>query len=219
MTDYIELIIAFISGLVVGVIPAYLGHLLSMRRTKKEEVLPYLTKLYGIVSNIMQRTDAEYVKLYYDEWIEAKINETIRERAIKDLTGEKNPQIPMHHWLPDTFGVSFSFFNSFKKLIEVAKECRDFESLYAEMGKKGLTHALGLRNSRLSGSLNMFHLSAEYVYQTTSGVIEKFENIQSRPALVSDPAISDALKTLLGLATHNLFLNGADLKKQLEKTI
>lgn len=224
MADHLDLIISFVSGLFIGAVTTYLGHLWSMRRTKEEEFLPYLRKLYGIVSRIMDRTDAENFKTQYNRLIDAKVNEKMRELAIKELTEGQTSKIPMPIWWSPSLATYITFVMSFKHLIEVAKECRDFESVYAEMEIKGLIQALKLRNNRLSGYLNMFHSSAEYVSDETSDIIEKLEKIEQTSEAIAVKEFKsifqdDMLQRLLELTTHNLFHFGLELKKQLEKHV
>lgn len=184
--------------------------------------MPYMRKLYGIVCRIMDRKDAEGLKAQHERLIEVTVKEKMREIAVKELTDGKNSLIPMSLWSPVFTTYTFFLFY-LRQLIEVARECKEFESVYAEMDKKGLIQALNIRNKRLSGSLAMFHSSAEYVSEETSDIIENFKFDQTSEITAEKQFESmlqdDRLQKMLELATHNLFHYGAQLKKQLEKQV
>lgn len=160
----------FVVGLVIGIITTYIGHTLSVRRSREERFTPYLQKLYGIVSRIMRNSNAEKLRDRYKLLVNARVEGRMREIAIKDL-GEEQAGEPLY--LKPEFVPLIFFVESCNDLVETVRECRNFESVYSEMEAKGLVSALKVRNGRLAHSLSWFHDSTKNIANETSDFFDR----------------------------------------------
>ncbi len=183
-----------------------------------KQFLPKLRQLHGIVARIMDRSEATHLRNRYEKLIEVAIDQKMREDAYKKIMKEQNIKSPA---LSPVDAHYMFFMMSYNSLREVIIECRNFESVYAEMRKEGLVEALKVRQKRLHGDLSWFHNSAEYVVNETRDIVEGLEaktnmGDEGKPETISQ---DDVLKRMLALSTHNLFNWGSQLEKQLRKHI
>jgi hypothetical protein len=219
LTDFPDLV-SIVVGLIGGLIPAYIMHKLSVRQSRKERFIPYLQKLYGIVSRIMKNAEAEKLSDRYKSFVNAKIEGRMREIAIKDLGKEQvnEPPYSSPEFVPYTF-----FVISYDKLIEIVRECRNFESVYSEMVSTGLLPALKVRDETLARFLSFFHDSTEYIVNETSGYFDKLmmtnetKTAQEFESRFQGEVFQRMLK--LSISTRNLFNFGAELEKRLKKYV
>lgn len=213
------LVLTLISGFVVGFFVEYVHNHFSEKRSRKEEFLPYLLKLYRSVSRIMDNTDAQELSRNYERLMNATIEKKMRESAIRELTGKE--EIKLYEWMRPTSYVWITFLFSYNSLIEVIRECNRFETVYMKMEKEGLMHALKLHHGRLYNRLSFFHSSASYIVKETNEIVgnlvksNELKKEQGIEAIFED----EIFGILLGLSTGNLFRFGSQLEKQLRKQI
>lgn len=221
--NYQELLLGFvlgvISGFLVGFFGEYFHHRFSRKRSREEVFLPYLRKLHGSVSEIMRRTEAEELRERYDTLINARIEEKMRESVTTELTGKEPIEIP--DYMRPVFSAWLGFVSSYNSIVLVIRECRNFESVYAEMEKKGLIATLKVRHGRLYSPLSFFHGSASYIVEETADIVDSLAAAyEMKEGEASKEIFEDNVFGILrGINTHNLFLYGSELQKQLEKRI
>lgn len=217
--DYQELILVFMLGLISGFFVEYVHHYFSVKRSKKEGFLPYMRKLYGSVSEIMEKTDAEELNRRYDRFINAKIKEKMRESAIKELAGKES--IKFHELMSPAYPALLMFLSSYNSLIEVIRECKRFESTYVEMEKKGLIDTLKIHHGRLYSPLSFFHSSANYIAEETAEIVDNLVTAyELKEGQASETIFEDnVFEIIRKIATHNLFHFGSELQKQLRKRV
>jgi DNA-binding Lrp family transcriptional regulator len=174
--------------------------------------------MYGIVSRIMRKIDAEKLGEHYKMLLNARIEEEMRETAMKKLNIEPSNVF-------ESFGTSFVayslFVSSFNDLIETIRECREFESAFSDMDQKGLLSTLRLRDERLHSDLYWFHESSRYIVEETKDIADKLRtttevNDQTKAGVMSQ---SQTFQRIMMLNTHNLFLPGKSLEKRLRKYV
>lgn len=218
--DYQELVLGLvlgsISGFLVGFFVEYLHHYFSGKRSKEEVFLPYLRKLHGSISEIMKNTEAEELGKRYDRLINARIEEKMRESAIRELGAKEHVEIP--EYMKPAFSALLIFLSSYNSIVEVIRECKRFESVYTEMEEKGLIATLKVHHGRLYNRLSFFHGSASYIVEETSDIVDnlvKASELKEGQTIFED----DIFGTLRRINTHNLFLYGSEVQQQLKKRV
>lgn len=215
--DLLLFLSGLISGLITGFCVEYFHHYLSVKRSKKEEFLPYLRRLYGNVSKIMDKTVADGLNALYEKLINVAVLEELRLLRIGKLTGNES----IKELLTPVFPALPMFLFSYTSLIGVVRECKRFESTYIEMEKRGLIETLEVHDRRLYRSLSSFHDSASYIVEETSEIMDKLETTyESKKEKTFEKIFEvDVFQTLLKISTHDLFRFGSRLQKQLRKLV
>ncbi len=219
--NYPELILTFISGLIIGIFLEFIRHSLSVRRSKREGLLPYLRQLYGSISRIMEKTDADKLNSRYERLFNAQIEEKMRESAYKKLVGKDNAKLPFLR--SPAFGPYMMFLLSYNSLVEVVRESKQFESVYMEMEKKGLITTLKVHHKRLYFPLISVHQYTSHIVEVTSGIVDdlvtsyELKDDQEKERMVEDEIF--AVLQRLSVPTSNLFNFGSQLQKQLKKFV
>lgn len=216
MADILELSATFVVGLGIGIITTYVGHWLSGKRLKKEQFSPYLRKLHGIISRIMTKTEAKQLNSRFHALQNAMIEEEMRKSAMEKLSIEPSN---VFESFGSSFGAYFFFISSFDSLVETIRECKNFESVYSEIEKKGILSTLELRDKRLYTYLSWFHDSASYIVKKTKDIFDQLRTTneaidQSESGTMSQ---SQAFQRIRMINTHDLFHWGEWLEKRLRK--
>jgi len=187
----------------VGIVSTYLAHVWSVRRSEKKRFMPYLLRLYGIAFRTMEKGDATMLKSRYEK---LRVGSNSRNGA-SYYTSEWVHVLPFAH--------------SYNCLVDVIRECRDFEFEYAEMEKKGLIQALKLRKKKLHESMWSFHFAAEQIVRETNAIIDRLVKATEMRDISEFDSIfeSDVLKKMLELSTRDLFRSASESKKQLESYV
>jgi hypothetical protein len=182
-------------------------------------LLPYQRELHGVVSRIMDNKQAGYFREAYEQLVETAVNEKMREDALKAMTKQTETTNVKFPHMSKTSYYYVTFFVIYTELIDVIKKCQHFERIFAEMQEKGLISTLAVHNKRLSGNIGMFHGSASNIVTETKDIVGRLES-GLRTSDIFDSDFQDKiLRRMLRLSTHNLFVFGTDLKKQLEKLV
>lgn len=214
-----ELLWDLLLVIVAGIIGGYIGHYLTVRRAKQEDFLPYLRQLHGIISRIMEKTDAEKLRDRQQQWMKAQIEQKMRENAYKDLMNDKNARL--YGEISPSLVSLMMFMLSYNSLIEVIRQCARFETVFAEMEKKGLITALKVHHRRLYFPLIEVHSSARYITEETDSIRDKLltSNEMKDRQNIDELVEGETYEKLQRLNTHNLFHFGSQLEDQLRKRI
>jgi hypothetical protein len=219
--NFEEVLIIVITEVLVAIISAYLGYRFGVKQSKEEPFLPYLRKIYGIISRIMRCKRAEYFEEAYRKYIDVAVEERMRHDAYKAVLKEAEITDSGLPTLSRTQVYFIGFLSVYSDLIEVIKECKNYEEIYAQMEKEGLLEALRVHYRGLRGNIYLVHESTSYIVSETKDIIEMLETAEEMDAQSKFNLLSknEILRRMLKLSTHNLFTFGADLEKSLEKLV
>ncbi len=218
--NYAELIFTFFSGLIIGIILEFIRHSLSKKRKKEEDFLPHIRKLFGIVSKIMKKADAEKLNDRYQKLIETTIEEKKRQIALKDL------QMKDSEFRLEVGPLAFAqmrFWHSYEYMIDVVEECRRFEKEYSKMENKGLIQSFKIHHKRVSRNLVDFHVYASSIVKHSEelgdNIIRAYELEDDRGLETIRQEEPFELLRSLSVPVSQLFRFGSQLEKQLEKLV
>lgn len=215
MVDYFEITISFLAGLV----SAILANHFNKKRAKEEPFLPYYFELHGIISRVLDAgKDVGDLYQKYRHTFDIQVKEEMEEEAKKNVLAHSKILDPGSPIISQSSIGWMLFSHSCSEMMEVCKECLNFERVYAEMNNKGYISTIGLRDKILRGNLVMFHNSAEYISNDSKILIENYELIKTFD--FTNPLFqTTVLPKLFSLNIVNLLSFGDTLEKRLKKYI
>lgn len=200
----------------MGLIPTFIAYWLSVKRARKEQFSSYFLSLYGIVSKMITRVHAGNLNDRFKALMNARIEGEMRKSAMEKLGID--PSSVVENAGP-SFAADFLFLLSFGDVIETVKECRNYESVFSEMEKKGILPSLRLRDEKLHSYLFWVHNSAQTIVEQTKDIAletrtEKDDKKESEASIESQD-----FQNLMGLSTEYLFRYAKLLEKRLRKYV
>lgn len=219
MVDYFEITISFLAGLVIASISAILANHFNKKQAKEEPILPYYFELHGIISRILDAgKGVGDLSQKYRYAFDVEVNEKMKAEAKKNVLAQSKILDPGSPTISESSITWMLFGHSCSQMMEVIKECHNFERLYTEMDKKGFISTIGLRDKNLSGNLAWFHESAKYVSRESSILMKDYESIKTSD--FTNPMFqTTVLPVLFNLSIGNLLSFGDTLEKRLKKYI
>lgn len=214
-------LIAFIIGLIPSFITIGLvivKYYLSKRRSREESVLPYLRKLYGNISKILEQRDAKDLRNQYYDWLNTKITQKMFDNSRQQVMEEEKINYP--HNVDNTLSPSsikeVLFIHSYNAFEELVAECKNFEKIYEEMETEGLFNTLKVRYRRLYQRMYNFHLFVEATMKDDKQETVKVGKIMNMTDFHNNYP-NASLNQLLrwNSVVDNIFSYGSELEKEL----
>jgi hypothetical protein len=180
-------VVSFILGLFSGIILAYYRYILSKKTARENFFQPYLNKLHNVVSEILKKRDAAFFEPRYRRFIE--IRDSISSQRLP-IFGSKN--------FKTVFLPYVNFVDSYNHKVELIRQCKEFESIYYDIEKEGIS-VLRVRFKNLYKPLFNFH------WQFSEPIVKSAKNIKH------NFPTTDEMKT----EDFNTLYNSADIEELL----
>jgi hypothetical protein len=216
----ITFFLGLIPSLLVALVIEYVKYYRSKIRSREESLLPYLRKLHGNISKILEQTDAKNLRNQYNDWRNTKITQKMVENATQQVMEEE--KIEYAHIVDRTLSPAsikeVLFLHGYHSFEELVTECIKFEAVYEEMVTEGLLNVLKVKYSGLYQRMLSFHSCADNaIKDVKQGTVKinKIKNMTDFHENYHDDGLDQLF--MCDILVHNIFIFGTELEKELRK--
>ncbi len=216
-------VVTFLIGLSISIITLvfeFVKYFQSRIREKREPLIPFLRRMHGNVSKIIDLADSKNLRKKYEEVLSSKVAQKLVENASQQvMEAEKIDYSPNNvSSLSPAYFTELLFLNSYHSFEDLIKECIKFETVLGEMETEGLTNTLKVKDKGLYQRINNFHSVAEAAADNVKKGTIKIDSVKD----ITDFHINyqkDSLEQLFisNILVYNILNFGSDLEKALRR--